>query len=108
MGRNSFLEYIWAVILGILYGGFVGVCKYLFLWRKILHPKDDWELTTKRMYTRMFLSMAINTATLLLVYFVRNLLPVDFVTLAIATALALSLSGRAYSIHKIQSKAKGL
>ncbi len=101
------MEYVWAVVMGVLYGGFVGVCKYLFLWRKVIHPKDDWELTTKRMYTRMFLSMAINTATLLLVYFTRNILPVDFVTFAIATALALSLSGRAYSLHKIQSKTQG-
>lgn len=98
------MEYALAVVFGILYGGAVGVCKYLFLWRKALKTEEKWELTPGGMYSRMTASYAINVATLLLVYFLRNIIPFDFVIFAISTALALSLAGKAFSLQKVYKR----
>lgn len=98
------MEYVVGALAGILYGGLVGVCKYFFLWRGILSAKDDDTITMKKMYLRMFISYAVNIVTLFATYFVRNLIPFDFVAFAIATALALSLAGKAFSLQKVYRK----
>jgi hypothetical protein len=98
------LEYVVGAFAGILYGGLVGVCKYFFLWRGVLSAKDDATITMKSMYLRMFISYAVNIITLLLTYVVRNIIPFDFVAFAIATALALSLAGKIFSLQKVYQK----
>lgn len=94
------MEYVLAVLAGIIYGGIVGICKYVFIWKSLLHPKDPASLTDRQTYGRIFASYLVNTVTLLVVYFVRNVIPFDFVTFAIATAFALSLAGRGASFRK--------
>lgn len=98
------MEYVVGALVGILYGGLVGVCKYFFLWRSILSAKEDESITMKTMYFRMFISYVINIITLLITYFVRDLIPFDFVVFAIATALALSLAGKVFSLQKVYKK----
>ena len=95
------MEYIWGALAGALYGGIVGLLKYLILWRGIFHPKDESKVTTKAVYTRMMISYVINVVTLVAVYFVRNIIPFDFVAFAVATAVGLSVSGKAFSIRKV-------
>jgi len=98
------LEYVWGALAGLVYGGAVGTLKYIFLWRKLLAEDGQTEITDKMLYTRMFISYFVNAATLLLVFFVRNWIPFDFTAAAIATAVALSLSGKFYSIQKVAGK----
>jgi hypothetical protein len=95
------LEYVVGALAGILYGGLVGLCKYFFIWRPILSPKKDETVTMKKMYLGMFISYAVNVITLLITYFLRDIIPFDFVAFAIATAVALSVAGKAFSIHKV-------
>jgi len=99
------LEYVWAALAGIVYGGIVGVCKYHFIWKSLLHPKDPDKLTNRQTYGRIFASYLVNVVTLLVVYFARNIIPFDFVVFAIATALALSLAGRGTSFRKSSGSA---
>ena len=101
------MEYVLAVLTGIVFGGIVGVCKYLFIWKGLLHPKNPDALTNRQTYGRIFISYLVNVATLLTVYFVRNIIPFDFVAFAIATAFALSLAGRGASFRKSSKPADG-
>ncbi|MCR5482219.1 MAG: hypothetical protein K6F52_05430 [Clostridia bacterium] len=95
------MSYVWAVLAGIIYGGGVGFLKYLLLWRRVFHPKEGTTVTSKAVVSRMIISFIVNAATLVAVYLVRNIIPFDFVAFAIATAIALSLAGKAFSIHKV-------
>jgi small-conductance mechanosensitive channel len=94
------LEYVLGTIAGIIYGGLVGFFKYFCLWRKLLKEGDD-TVTMKKMSVRLIVSYVINFVTLIITYFVRNVIPFDFVAFAVATALALSLAGRFFPIQKI-------
>lgn len=98
------MEYLVGALVGILYGGLVGVCKYFFIWRSFLNSdssgKDDTP-SLKNMYIRMFISYTVNIITLLITYFIRDLIPFDFAALAIATAIALSITGKVFSIQKV-------
>ena len=100
------MEYVVGAFAGIVYGGLVGVCKYFFLWRGIFLPRGDSPITMKRMYLCMFLSYTINIITLLVAYFIRNIIPFDFVAFAIATAVALSAAGKVFSLQKVFKKTK--
>ena len=95
------MEYFLGALAGVIYGGVVGALKYILLWRKLLSPKDESKISDKAVYVRMFISYAVNFATLLAVFFARNIIPFDFAAAAIGTAVALSLSGKFYSIHKV-------
>lgn len=98
------MEYFLGALAGILYGGLVGTLKFFFLWRGILHQKDESKIVDKMVYGRMMISYFVNLITLLIVYFVRNIIPFDFVAFAIATAVALSVAGKAFPMRKIYQK----
>lgn len=98
------MEYVVGAFAGILYGGLVGVCKYFFLWGRLLSSKKNVEITMKKMYLRIFISYAINITTLFIAYFARNLLPFDFVAFVIATAVSLSVAGKVFSLQKVSKK----
>lgn len=100
------MEYLVGALAGILLGGTVGVCKYFFLWRGILSNKEDDTITMKKMYLRMFISYIVNIITLLITYFLRNIIPFDFVAFAIATAASLSIAGKFFSLQKVYKKTK--
>jgi membrane protein YdbS with pleckstrin-like domain len=98
------LEYFWGSLAGIAYGCLVGAFKYFILWRGVLNPKKEKPVTDKMVYIRMMISFVINFITLIVTYFVRNIIPFDFVAFAVTTALALSFSGRFFPISKILSQ----
>jgi len=96
------LEYILGALAGIIYGGLVGFFKYFFLWKKLL--RNDDTVTMKTVSVRLMASYAVNFITLIITYFVRNMIPFDFMAFAIATALALSLAGKVFSVQKVLQK----
>ncbi|MBQ2746936.1 MAG: hypothetical protein IJF28_00530 [Firmicutes bacterium] len=49
-------------------------------------------------------SFFINIGALLLIYFVREMIPFDFAATIISAAVGLSIFGRSFSIHKIMSR----
>lgn len=96
------MQYVLGIIAGIVYGSIIGALKYFLLWRKILKNEDTGRaINMSGVTTRMFIGYAVNAATLISTLLIRSLESVDFAAFAIATAAALSLSGRAFSIQKV-------
>lgn len=100
------MEYVVGALAGIIYGGLVGVCKYFFIWRGVISPKNDATVSMNQIYMRMLISYGVNVIALLGTYFTRNIIPFDFVAFAIATALTLSVAGRAFPLEKAYRKTK--
>lgn len=97
------MEYILGVLVGLIYGGLVGFLKYILLWKKMLKVTDD-TITMNMVTARLMLSYLTNAVTLVVVFLVRNIVPLDFISLAVSTAVALSLSGKAYSMQDVLKK----
>ena len=98
------MEYALAIVCGIIYGGTIGVCKYLFLWRKVIKAKDDEVFKPGTIYLRMGISYAVNIIALLIIYLLRNTIPLDFVWLIVSAAISLSVTGRMSSLVKVYGK----
>jgi len=84
------VTYAIGALAGLIYGGLFGLVKHLFRNSSLLKKKD----AVKQVYIYMAVSMAINIAVLLSIYFVRNLLPWSFTAMLIAAAVSLSLAGK--------------
>ncbi len=97
------MEYVFGAIVGLIYGGLVGFLKYLFLWKGLAND-DDNTISMKTVSIRMIISFVTNFITLIITYFVRDIIPFDFTALAIGTAIALSISGKVFSIQKTLQK----
>lgn len=99
--------YFLSALAGAAYGGLIGFLKYLVLWRKLLNAADDCKIKDTAVTGRMLISYAVNAAVLISVLLLRDvILPLDFFVTVVAVALALSVSGRFYPIHKIYSKVR--
>lgn len=95
------LFYIESVVVGLAYGFVVGCLKYALLWRKL--KKSDKKMESSALYIRMGIGYAINVAALLFVFLMRNIMPLDFVFTIVATAVAMSLTGKLAPIRQIVS-----
>lgn len=99
------MQYVVGIIAGLIYGCVIGALKYFLLWRKILKSDDSGKAVSMSGVTsRMFIGYAVNAATLISTLLIRSFESVDFAAFAIATAAALSVSGRAASIQKVLSE----
>lgn len=97
------MEYVLGALVGIIYGGLVGLFKYFFLWRKLVKESDN-TVKIKTVTIRMVISYVVNVITLTVAYLVRNIIPFDFVAFVIATAFALVLAGKLFSVQKLLLK----
>ncbi len=94
------LIYVYGLVAGLVYGGTVGFMKYIFLWRKFfVNPENQTNSTG--LFKRMIISYIINFIALVVVLLVKDRIPFEFMSTAIGTAIALSLSGRLFPLHKI-------
>lgn len=91
-------------LAGLVYGFLIGFAKYTFLWKTII--KSDNELTSGALYARMGISWATNFAALLVVFLIRNIIPLNFAAVLIASAVGLSLSGKLAPVGEIVSHVK--
>ena len=99
------MQYVFGVVAGLVYGSIIGALKYFLLWRKVLKSEDTGKAVNMNgITTRMFIGYAVNAATLISTLLIRSFESVDFAAFAIATAAALSISGRAFSIQKVLSE----
>lgn len=87
------MNYILAILAGLVYGGLAGYLKYLFLWRKVI-KNEKVSVTQSQVYTKMIISNLANVAVLLIVFLLRNTIPLDFVWVLLGAAAALSLTGK--------------
>lgn len=94
--------YIISAAVGVVYGIVAGVIKYVLLWRGFVRPKKNAEQINKAgIFVRMALSHVLNAVILLVVFLLRDMLPLDFVVTIVATTVGLAISGRLFSTKKI-------
>lgn len=93
------LFYVESVIAGLAYGALIGLLKYVLLWRKTL--KTNEEMNRGALYVRLGIGYALNVAALLFVFLIRNIMPLDFALTLIATAVAMSLTGKLAPMNRI-------
>ena len=86
------IPYIAGAIAGAAYGFLVGLIKYTALWKNTI--KNDTRLNTGALYLRLGISYAINIATLLLVFLMRDVSPWNFEATIIAAGISLALAGK--------------
>lgn len=92
-----------SALVGGACGAVIGLLKYLFLWRKFFADagKEEKGPQNAGVSWRYLVSMAVNAGVLLAVYLTRNTLPYDYIWFLLGLAIALSLSGRLYSIKRV-------
>ncbi|GEM_PF-1043059 len=86
------MDYFFAALGGGAFGAIVGLAKYLFLWAPEINGKKQF--TQESVTAKLIIQNFINVATLLTVYFLRNIWPYPFLITIFATAIALSLMSR--------------
>lgn len=99
------LTIIEGAIAGFSYGAIIGLVKYAVLWKNTI--KTDREITRGVLYARLGIGYAINIATLFLVFILRNVLPLHFGAILIATAVGLSLTGKLAPMSEIANHVEG-
>jgi len=88
----GFEHYAVAAVAGAAYGTLTGVLKYLLLWRPLLFGRRA--ANKKNFGVAQIVSLAANIAILFSVFLLRHWWPYHFEVTILATALALSLTGR--------------
>ncbi|MCR4962609.1 MAG: hypothetical protein K6B40_01855 [Firmicutes bacterium] len=86
---------------GAVFGGAIGLIKYILLWRPI--AKGLRTCDAKHIYGNIMISMLIDAAVLMTVYFLRHVWPYSFTATIIGAALALSLSGKLFPLKEALS-----
>ena len=94
------MTYVIGAIAGLVIGGIVGALKNRFIWGSYLRRgSDETEYgEAGALYSRMLISNIVNLVTLLIVFFIRNLVPFDGIALLIGTAVALAVMNRVLSM----------
>lgn len=94
--------YLLSVAVGAIYGLAAGLIKYVLIWWRFIRPKKNAEQIHKAgIFVRMALSHVLNAVILLVVFLLRDTLPLDFVVTIVATTAGLAISGRLFSTKKI-------
>lgn len=86
------MDYIIGALCGLVFGAGAGLAKYILLWQPLMRGRRPCD--QRRIMTAQGVSMAVNVAALLGIFFLRPLLPFPYEAALIATAVALSLMGR--------------
>lgn len=90
------VTYVVGAIAGLVFGGVIGVLKNIFIWQKYLKKNagNNGNDGAAAIYGRALVSNFVNVATLAAAYFARNVIPFDFVSFIIGTAVALSIMNK--------------
>ncbi len=90
------MTYVIGAIAGLIFGGIVGALKNRFIWGDYL-IKDDSFNEAAGLYGRMLASNIANVVTLVVVFFLRNIVPFDGIAFLIATAVSLTIMNKVLS-----------
>lgn len=97
------MNYILGAVAGLLFGGIVGVLKNLFIWSRYEKADTDSNgnpAAANSIYARAMISYFVNIATLFVAFFIRNIIPFNWVAFLIATALMLSVMNHSWAIRQ--------
>ena len=96
------MEYVTGAVAGGIFGCLVGYLKYMFIWNKYAAADDagngDYSGEAAKLYSRAFISYAVNIAALIIVFVLRNCFPFSWVACIIAVAVALSVMNRVMAL----------
>jgi uncharacterized membrane protein len=98
------MDYFWGALAGCAWGAIVGSAKYFILWAKLI--RSERAFSERSLSSRYMLSMVFNIVALLVVYFVRGLLPFSTEVALVSTAIMLALLSRLYPITKFAALSK--
>ena len=98
------MEYVIGVLVGLAFGALAGYIKYLLLWRGLVKTEDDVDGT--KLVSRMLISNLANVLILLIVFLVRNVMPFEFVSTILGTAIGLSVVIKISPERDIRKKIK--
>lgn len=87
------MTYVIGAIAGLVFGGIAGALKNRFIWGKYL-IRDDAFNEAAGLYGRMLASNIVNVVTLVIVFFLRNIVPFDGIAFLIGTAVAMTLMNK--------------
>lgn len=90
------MTYVIGAVVGLIFGGIVGALKNRFIWGSYLY-KEGTSSEASALYGRMITSNIVNLITLLIVFFLRNVVPFDGIAFLIGTAVALTLMNKVLS-----------
>ncbi len=90
------MTYVIGAVAGLVFGGLVGALKNRFIWGSYLY-KEDFDGEAAALYGRMLASNITNVVTLVIVFFLRNIVPFDGIALLIGTAVALTIMNKVLS-----------
>lgn len=90
------MTYVIGAIAGLVFGGIVGALKNRFIWGNYL-LKENFDGEAGALYGRMLASNIANVVTLVIVFFLRNIVPFDGIAFLIGTAVALTLMNKVLS-----------
>ena len=89
------VTYVIGAVVGLLFGGVIGLLKNRFIWGEYLRRDDDTSAgEATALYGRMLASNAVNVVTLLAAFLLRNVLPLDGIAFLVGTAVALTIMNR--------------
>lgn len=91
--RRRDMTYVIGAIAGLIFGGVVGALKNRFIWGSYL-IRDDAFNEAAGLYGRMIVSNIVNVITLVIVFFLRNIVPFDGIAFLIGTAVAMTLMNK--------------
>lgn len=95
------MVYVISAVVGVIYGIAAGLIKYVLVWRRFIRPKKNAEeIHRAGIFVRMALSHVLNAVILLVVFLIRDMIPLDFVVTIVAAAAGLAISGRLFSTKK--------
>lgn len=97
------MTYVIGAMVGLLVGGVIGLIKNRLVWGTYINREaSDGEAGA--LYSRMLISNIINLVTLVIVFFLRDIVPFDGIAFLIGTAAALALMNRALSVGQKKNK----
>ncbi|MBQ4596444.1 MAG: hypothetical protein IJB14_05675 [Firmicutes bacterium] len=87
------MTYVIGAIAGLIFGGIAGALKNRFIWGSYLVREDAFG-EAAGLYGRMLASNIVNVITLVIVFFLRNIVPFDGIAFLIGTAVAMTLMNK--------------
>lgn len=100
------MDYAIGAIAGLVFGGVIGQLKNSFIWQKYIRESASDKAGPNEvggLYTRLFISYAINILTLAIAFFARNVVPFNGIAFLIGTAIALASMNKVLALsHKKQ------
>lgn len=100
------MTYVIGAVAGVAFGALVAFLKNIFIWKKYGEfdaSKGEDPARASEIYARSMVSFAVNVATLLVVFLLRDKLPFSFVACIIGTAAALATLNRIFARRQVKS-----